>query len=99
MWLGEARRTGRGFVVGCPCVDPLECCDECPDDCDYHRKGKECDGGTVAVPLVAHEGGSALEWKRSHGLDSSRAVKIGDAFSFEEPTNSCPLKRASAIYL
>jgi hypothetical protein len=53
--LSEARRTGRGLVVGCPCVDPLKRRDERKYR-DYHCNREKYDGGTVAIPLVTHEG-------------------------------------------
>ena len=46
---GEAHRTGRGLVVGRPCVGPLKR-RECRDYCDYHRNGEKYDGGAVAIP-------------------------------------------------
>ena len=49
VWLSEARRTGRGLVVGRPCVGPLKRC-ECRDYCDHHRNGEKYDGGAVAIP-------------------------------------------------
>ena len=49
VWLSEARRTGRGLVVGRPCVGPLKRC-ECRDYCDYHRNGEKYDGGAVVIP-------------------------------------------------
>ena len=49
VWLSEARRTGRGLVVGRPCVGPLKP-RECRDYCDYHRNGEKYDGGAVAIP-------------------------------------------------
>ena len=56
VWLSEAHRSGRGLVVGCPCVDLLEHRDECRDYCDYHRNGEKYDGDAAAIPLVTHEG-------------------------------------------
>ena len=56
MWLSEARRSGRGLVVGCPCVGLLERRNECSDYCDYHRNGEKYDGDAVAFPLVTHDG-------------------------------------------
>jgi len=63
-WLGEARGAGRAIVASRPCVDPFKRCDEGRNYCDYHRSSKKCDGGTVAVPPVKHQGTSTLTWKR-----------------------------------
>jgi hypothetical protein len=70
MWLSEADRTRRGLVVSRPCVDPFKCGDECRDYRDYYRDDEKHGGGTVAIPLVTHEGASALA-KTLCGLDSS----------------------------
>jgi hypothetical protein len=55
-WFSEARRTGRGLVVSRPCVEPLKRRDECREYCDNHRNSDKSDGGTVAIPLVTHQG-------------------------------------------
>jgi hypothetical protein len=63
-WLSEARRTRRAIVVSRLCVDRFKRCDEGRKYCDYHRNSQKCDGGTVAIPPVKHEGTSTLTWKR-----------------------------------
>ena len=72
-WLSEARRTGRRLVVSRPCADPLKRRDGCREYCDYHRNGEKYDGGTVAIPLVTHEGAST-QGKTLGGLIVPRAV-------------------------
>jgi hypothetical protein len=49
-----------GLVASRPCVDPLKRGAECCEYCDYRRNGEKYDGGTVAIPLVTHDGASTL---------------------------------------
>jgi hypothetical protein len=69
-WLGEAGRTGRGFVAGRPCVDPLKCRHGRHEYCDDRRNSEKHDGSTVAIPLIIHRE-APLKYKTICGSDGS----------------------------
>jgi len=54
-WLGEARRTGRGFVADRPCIDPLKRRHGCREYGEYHHNSEKHDGGAV-IDLSARGG-------------------------------------------
>ena len=54
-WLGEARRTGRGFVADRPCIDPLKRRHGCREYGEYHHSSEKHDGGAVIVARGAEK--------------------------------------------
>jgi hypothetical protein len=80
-WLGEARRTGGCLVASCPCFDPIKRREECRDYCDYHCNSEKHHSGTVAIPLVTHEGPPLCHRNATHlrwlGRDLFTLQRVG----------------------
>jgi hypothetical protein len=75
VWLGETRRTGRAFVASRSCLDAFKRRHGRREYCDGHRNGEKYDGGTVAIRLVAHEGGLHSMVRTPSGFDGSLLPK------------------------
>jgi hypothetical protein len=75
VWLGETRRTGLAFVASRSRLDAFKRRQGRREYCDGHRNGEKYDGGTVAIRLVAHEGGLHSMVRTPSGFDGSLLPK------------------------